>query len=246
MNYDEVTGSVADLAADVATNDNAGTYVTGDTAVTVTGSVLVSDTASMTQLASIDAATDSGPLTVTLTGTGDQLSALAPEVLSNQVTLNAADNAIALDSVKFSSLLLGGGRIDTTDAITIQTNDPDVTNDLDLNGAGGAPSLTVVFKLLDTTVDNFSNFTPVEDTLQFSKAAFSAVSLPVSGAITADQFLSAAGLTADSATGSTYFLYDTDTGNLFYDADGAPGGAMQIAILPDVPALTSDDLVMIA
>ena len=57
---------------------------------------------------------------------------------------------------------------------------------------------------------------------------------------------------ADQGSDTTRFLYDTASGNLFYDADGnaATGGAVQIAVLSDVlgnhPVLNENDLIMIA
>ncbi len=83
-------------------------------------------------------------------------------------------------------------------------------------------------------MDTFSNFNLVEDTLQFSKTAFSDILLPASGAIASGQFFAGAELTGagNEGTADTRFLYDTANGNLFYDADGSASGvAVQIAVL---------------
>lgn len=78
------------------------------------------------------------------------------------------------------------------------------------------------------------------DNLYFSRAAFN--DSP------GNKLLSAADVTADGGTGlaaSHRFLYDTDSGNLFYDEDGVAGNAVQIATLTGAPILSSADILMI-
>ena len=53
--------------------------------------------------------------------------------------------------------------------------------------------------------------------------------------VVAGEFVSGTSVDANSATGSTIFMYDTDSGNLFYDADGASGGGIHIVTLTGSP-----------
>ncbi len=49
-----------------------------------------------------------------------------------------------------------------------------------------------------------------------------------------------------AATAAAAFLYDTDDGKLFYDADGNGGGAAELlATLIGNPALAATDIVII-
>lgn len=166
-------------------------------------------------------------------------------------TLNASDNAITLNASQFNALDSSGGSIDGGDALTIKLGSslspPFSSQNLNLDGAGG-DGVTVVFDASSFYLPSITNFAPATDIFQFSKLAFTAPSLTY-GPIAANQFLSATDVTAAGGTGlaATHrFLYDTDSGNLFYDNDGLGGGASQVATLTDHPALTASDLVMIA
>ena len=167
-------------------------------------------------------------------------------------TLNASDNAITLTASQFNALDSSGGSIDGSDTVTINLGiSSSFSSSLNLNGAGGG-ALVVVFDQISNSFNptSISNFAPTTDTLQFSKLAFTSPSLAL-GTIAANQLLSAAEVTAAGATGYSTdhrFLYDTDSGNLFYDADGNSGfnSAVQIATLTDHPVLTPSDFVMIA
>jgi len=64
------------------------------------------------------------------------------------------------------------------------------------------------------------------------------------GHLDATQFASGAGLATASST-SIHVIYDTTTGNLYYDADGAGGtSAVQFATLQGHPALTANDILV--
>jgi hypothetical protein len=185
--------------------------------------------------------------TLTLKASGETLSALSAETLrygNPSLVLDATDNAITLTADQFLALDLRNHVIDSSDDITIDSGVH--TNALDLNGVGGGKA-TVRFTALDQVPDDIHNFDVATDTLQFSKAAFAGLS--ETGAIATEQFLSSADVTGagNEGTVDTRFLYDTDSGDLYFDADGSGAGdAVQIATLGNVPILTEADIVMIA
>jgi Ca2+-binding RTX toxin-like protein len=83
------------------------------------------------------------------------------------------------------------------------------------------------------------------DTLQFSVAAVNTAtgSTLIAGTLSADNFFSGSDL---SSVGSDdYFLYDTDDGSLWFDADGSGiGAAVQLATLTGAPAIDNTDIVL--
>jgi hypothetical protein len=81
--------------------------------------------------------------------------------------------------------------------------------------------------------DTITDFTTADDDLFFHTTAFNN-SLLANGVV-AGEFVSGTSVDANSATGSTIFMYDTDSGNLFYDADGASGGGIHIVTLTGSP-----------
>ncbi len=239
--------NLADTAAGLAGASAA--TLSGATTIDATNDAVTLTDAQVTDaiIAKFDA-TDN----LTLNAAGATLSGLSAAALGNSdvVTLNATDNAVTLTAAKFNALDTGGGLIDVTDAVTITTDA--TTDNFDLNGAGGAGMFVVFAEVGDgVTINHIANFNGATDTLQFPKLVFNADGLPTAGApIDGNQLLLAADVTADGGTGfatTNHFLYDTDGGQLFYDADGSGAGvAVQIAVLPDHPVLTANDFVMIA
>lgn len=93
--------------------------------------------------------------------------------------------------------------------------------------------------------DNVTNFTVAEDFLQFSLAAVNAATggALTAGAIAAGNFVSGAGAVALTAT--QYFVYDSTTGILSFDADGNGAGAAQALVqLVGTPALTVAEIIL--
>lgn len=88
-----------------------------------------------------------------------------------------------------------------------------------------------------------ADFTPDSDVLRLDDDVFSAFSAGV--AVTAAQLHVAAG--ASSATHAEHrLIYDTTSGALYYDEDGAGGvAAIKFALLLGAPALTADDFVIV-
>ena len=83
----------------------------------------------------------------------------------------------------------------------------------------------------------------VMDAIHLENAVFAA--LATAGALAAGSFVSGAGPTAADA--DDFILYDTGTGDLFYDADGsAVGAAVKFATIATAPAaLAASDFVVV-
>jgi serralysin len=92
-----------------------------------------------------------------------------------------------------------------------------------------------------TNVDTVTDFNVPNDTIGLDDAIFAALSL---GTLAASAFwASTTGLAHDA---SDRILYETDTGALFYDADGTGAGArIQFAVLTGLPALANADFTVI-
>ena len=106
-----------------------------------------------------------------------------------------------------------------------------------LNGGTGLDKFVFNAPLSATTnVDTIADFTPGQDQVVLSKSIFGAlngVNVPLDVA----QFFSGAGATA-GADASDRIVYNTTTGNLYYDVDGAGGSASVLfAKLTGVPVV---------
>jgi Ca2+-binding RTX toxin-like protein len=117
-------------------------------------------------------------------------------------------------------------------------------NDL-LNGGQGLDTFVFDTALnASTNTDTILDFTAVDDTIQLSKAIFTALSA-TSGTLDAANFVASADGTALDA--NDYILYNTTTGALYYDADGnGAGAAVQFAILgtSSHPTITNADFIV--
>ena len=103
---------------------------------------------------------------------------------------------------------------------------------------GGAGSDTFVFNSV-SGADTIVDYTVADDSIQLSKAIFTG--LGDIGALSSDEFVAGAGLTA-AADGTDRIVYDTTSGNLYYDADGSgEDAAVQIATLTGTPYLLSSE-----
>lgn len=160
--------------------------------------------------------------------------------LANNLTGNSANNI--LDGGAGNDNLIGEAGNDT------------------LRGRAGADTLTggagndnFVFnsppELLYDIITDFK--TSGTDRLQFSKSVFtglrSATPNNAGVALTASDFISGTNITSASNSGQ-HLLYDSDSGSLYYDADGAgANAAVQIALLGSSvhPALLSTDILVI-
>jgi Ca2+-binding RTX toxin-like protein len=112
-----------------------------------------------------------------------------------------------------------------------------------LSGLSGMDFFVFSTALGATNVDTITDFSVAADTIQLENAIFAA--LATTGTLAADAFqANATGLAADA---SDRIVYETDTGKLFYDADGSGAGAtgIQFATVTDGLALTNADFVVI-
>lgn len=89
-----------------------------------------------------------------------------------------------------------------------------------LTGGSGADSFVFNSALQNGNVDRITDFKVVDDTMQLDKAIFTGLS---AGVLSADGFhANTTGMATDS---TDRILYETDTGKVFFDADGNGSGA---------------------
>ncbi|MEQ1955812.1 calcium-binding protein [Mesorhizobium sp. CN2-181] len=91
-------------------------------------------------------------------------------------------------------------------------------------------------------IDTITDFQPVDDTIRLENAVFKA--LTATGTLAASAFrANTTGLAGDT---TDRIIFETDTGNLFYDADGTGTAArVQFAVLDAGLKLTAADFVVI-
>lgn len=105
---------------------------------------------------------------------------------------------------------------------------------------GGIGKDTFIFNApVTANIDRITDFNPTDDTIRLGKAVFSKLAL---GQLNADYFV--IGTTAKD--GNDYIIYNKETAQLFYDADGnGAAPAVQFALLGVNLALTAADFVVI-
>jgi Ca2+-binding RTX toxin-like protein len=162
-----------------------------------------------------------------LSGAGNY--SLEGNTLANVLTGNAGHN------------LLGGG--DGADTLRGGTGDDTLQGGLgsdNLTGGDGADQF--VFGTAPnalTNVDRIVDFVSGTDLLVFDSTVF--IGFGTTGAIDSDVFASGAGI-ATAQDAEDRLIYNTSTGNLFYDEDGAGGvAAVKVAVLTGAPSLTHSD-----
>ncbi|GGD95783.1 hypothetical protein GCM10011390_13230 [Aureimonas endophytica] len=112
-----------------------------------------------------------------------------------------------------------------------------------LTGGAGADSFVFTTAPKAGEHDTITDFNVRDDTIELSLSAFGKAG--VAGVLSADAFHAAAGGLAHDA--SDRVIYDTKSGDLFYDADGSGGGAaVRFAHLEPGLALTAADFLLIA
>ena len=111
-----------------------------------------------------------------------------------------------------------------------------------LTGGAGRDSFVFDSKPVAAQYDLITDFYPVDDTIRLENAIFT--KLAATGALNAAFFTkNALGVAKDA---NDYIVYETDTGKLFYDADGSgKGAAVLIATLANKAAITAADFVVI-
>jgi Ca2+-binding RTX toxin-like protein len=111
-----------------------------------------------------------------------------------------------------------------------------------LQGGSGKDYFTFSTALGASNVDTILDFNAAADTIRLENAIFTA--LTATGPLAASAFwASTAGVAHDS---NDRIIYDTDTGRLFYDANGsAAGGSIHFATLTGHPTVTAADFLII-
>jgi serralysin len=106
-----------------------------------------------------------------------------------------------------------------------------------LTGGAGADAFVFDTKLGRSNVDIITDF-DAEDGIVLSSVTFNGL---WPGGLSADQFHAAAGATGGDDA-EDRIVYDTATGNLYYDRDGSgSAAAVQFAVLSGAPALSSEE-----
>ena len=174
------------------------------------------------------------------------------------VTKNLTLRGNTLDNVLTGGdgrdLILGGGGNDTFHGgLSDDTINGGAGND-HLNGGLGNDRLvgnlgldTFVFDTAlngTTNVDRITDFSVADDTIHLDHAIFSGSGL-ATGALSSAAFRSGAGVTT-AGDATDRIIYDTGSGNLYYDADGAGGAAaIQFATLDNKALLTAADFFIV-
>lgn len=200
-----------------------------------------------------------GSATINIVSTG------SAGVGNNVLALTAADNqSIVLTGSQNTTLSVTnapsttGVTIDasafTGNATITATNDADSIKggtgaDTITGGAGadavtlGAGSDTLIFNSL-VGADTIADYVVADDSIQLSLGTFAALG-PV-GALNATEFASGAGFTAGQDA-SDRIVYNTTTGDLYYDSDGNGAGAsVLIGTFTGAPALVVGEFTIIA
>jgi Ca2+-binding RTX toxin-like protein len=167
-----------------------------------------------------------------LDGTGNaQANIIIGNAGSN--TLDGGDGNDSLRGQGGDDVLIGGGGNDTLASGTGQ--------DLLTGGAGNDHFLFDTPAWLGGNADTITDFAKGQDKLVLDNDVYA--ELGVAGADLNGQFVSGAGVSAQDA--DHHLLYDTATGQLFYDADGSGfEPALLIATLTGKPALAATDILV--
>ena len=109
-----------------------------------------------------------------------------------------------------------------------------------LTGAGGNDNFIFSTTLGVNNVDTITDFNVAADTIRIDNAVFTGLA---TGALAAGAFL--ANTTGKAAAADDRIIYETDTGNLYFDRDGTGGAAaVQFAKVATGLALTSADFIV--
>ncbi|HST37485.1 MAG TPA: calcium-binding protein, partial [Allosphingosinicella sp.] len=148
--------------------------------------------------------------------------------LDNQIWGNNGTNALA--GLQGNDALFGFGGNDRLDG--------GLGFDL-LVGDDGQDNFVFASTLGPNNIDTIADFVVADDTILLDDAVFAALGL---GALNPNAFV----VGATAADADDRIIYNSATGNLFYDADGSGVGAqIQIAALTGNPVLTASDFMVI-
>lgn len=158
-------------------------------------------------------------ISYTLTA-GQEIEKLVTTSAAGTAALNLTGNAFAqtIRGNAGANTINGGAGLDT------------------LTGGAGADTFVFNTTLGSTNIDSITDFNPVADTIHLENAIFA--KLVTAGSLNAAYFK--ANTTGMATDGNDYIVYESDTGKLFYDADGSgSGGTVQFAVLNNNVSLTA-------
>jgi Ca2+-binding RTX toxin-like protein len=168
--------------------------------------------------------------TAAINGTGN---AGANNLLGNAAAnvLSGLGGADALNGLAGNDTLSGGAGADTLTG--------GAGND---TLSGGSEADIFIFNVAPGAgnVDTLSDFSAADDIMHLSKSVFTGLGTTGQFLPTVD-FLSGAGVTT-AADASDRILYNTSTGDLYYDRDGTgAAAAVKFAVLSSMPAISEND-----
>jgi len=230
---DTINGSSGNDTLDGGTGNDSLTGGTGNDSYTVdSGTDVISETT--TTVTEIDSVTSSVAWTL-----GSNLEKLT---LTGSTAINGTGNTLAntITGNTAANLLAGGGGNDTISGGSGNDSVDGGSGNDSLTGGSGLDTFRFSSALNGSNnVDVVSGFLAVEDAIQLENGVF--LKLTAIGVLSATFFHASS--TGAAADGNDYINYETDTGKLFYDADGnGAGAAVFFATLSGAPALSSADI----
>ena len=179
--------------------------------------------------------------TVNLASSQPQNTGSGLDVLSSIENVISGDGADLLRGSSLANAMEGGAGNDTIEAgsgddLLLGDSGSDV-----LTGGSGADIFVFNTEAGLSNIDRITDFSVADDTIQLENAIFTGL---VAGALSATGF--AANASGQAQDSSDRVIYETDSGALFFDADGKGGAAaVQIATLSAGLALTAADFFVI-
>lgn len=165
---------------------------------------------------------------LTLTGAGN--TSATGNALANVLTGNTGNNG--MNGGLGNDTLIGGAGSDTLKG--------GLGND-SLTGGTGTDFFVFNTALSASNIDRIADFSAGTDEIRIENAIFTGIA---SGVLGATRFV--ANASGNATTAAQRFIYETDTGKLFYDSNGsAAGGKIQFATLATNLALTHTDFFVI-
>jgi Ca2+-binding RTX toxin-like protein len=192
--------------------------------------------------------TDGGPGTLTFSGV-ENFTERTGANFDDHIIGNAGANR--LEAMLGNDLLEGGAGNDTLIGGGLDDFDP-VGGNNTLDGGLGDDSLVgtreidnFLFHAPSTGVDRVSSFATSQDKLVFDNSGFTAIGSAGTFGLGDARFFAGAGATSGHDANDR-IVYDTSTGNLYYDADGSGAGAAQlVATLEGRPVLAATDIAVV-
>jgi Ca2+-binding RTX toxin-like protein len=175
----------------------------------------------------IDFSDGTGAVAFTLvqssTNTTFAASGLGTDTYKNFEGVIGTNFADTLTGTASADTLRGGGGNDTISGLGGNDRIHGGGGSDTLSGGTGASSQdTFVFDTAPNAVDNITDFEAnLGDKIELSKAVFTALTTASGSPLAGSEFLSVSGTGAsDSVAAGVHVIYDSASGNLYYDADG--------------------------